>query len=334
MATLYPNAQLSFGELAKRLGPGKDIVDIAEVLEARAPILRDAIWYESNQPASELVVRRASLPSGTWRKANKGVKKEASATQTVTEGIARLEARSEVDEALLELVSNKKAARRSEDLAFVQGLAQEFAKTLVWGTTEGATVSAPEEILGLQQRLRTVGTPATVIDNGGSTASTVTSIYVVNWSRNGAYCVYPSGAKRGDLGLFVRDVGKEKVDDGTDPYYAWVTQFVWWVGLAVRDELAIGRVGNIDITSGTGKYIFNEDKLIECLNLGHFPQATTSIYYNQTIATQAQIRLKDKTNVNWAPAKGLAGEPIMTFGGYRCRMMENNIILNTEEVIS
>lgn len=336
MASNTANAQFSFSELAKRYGgTGSTIEDIAEVMVAAAPILEDIVWKAANRPSSEYIVRRATLPTGTWRKANEGVAAEASTTQAVEEPIARLEARSEVDEALLDLVADKAAARRSEDIAFTEGMAQHLAKTLIWGTTLNATTAAPEEINGLQQRLGTIGTPATVIDNGGSTASTLTSIYVVDWSFNHTYCVYPVGADRGTLGLAANDKGRERVtDSSSNPYYAWVTQFVWWTGLAVRDEKATGRLANIDVTSTSGKEPFNEDKLIELLNLGHFNTRTSRIYMNQTVYTQAQIRLKDKTNVRFSLQEGLGGVPVMTFASVPIRMMENTIIQNTETQVT
>lgn len=129
--------------------------------------------------------------------------------------------------------------------------------------------------------------------------------------------------------------GIEKISDvdteGT-AYYSYVSQFKWWVGLAVRDELAIGRICNIEPTGASN--IFNEDKLIELLNDGHFDGPGTRIYYNPTIATQAQIRLKDKSNVNWSVGEGLSGRPITMFSGVPCRKMDKNIILNTETVLT
>jgi len=335
MSTLYPNSQLTFLELSKSI-LDKGMIDIAEVMNAnQGRILEDIPWYECNQILSEKVARRATLPHGTWRKVNSGVAKEAASKQVAVEPTALLEARSEIDEALVDNAPNPVQFRRNEDLAFVEGLSQEFAKTLIWGTTEGSAVVAPEEIVGLQQRLAALSL-TTVVDNGGTTASTLTSIYVVNWGRNTVYCIYPAAAaKRGKLGLSTVDKGTEPCLDASDnKFYAYVTQFKWYVGLAVKDELAIGRVPNIDITSGSGKYTFDEDKLIEVLNLGHFEGPGTRIYMNKTIATQGQIRLKDKSNVNWSTSEGLGGLPIMTFSGVPCRRLDNNIILNTEEVVA
>ena len=337
MATNTVNSQYTFTELAKRTDGGS-MVPIFEALTALTPILNDIPWFQCNQILAEKIVRRHSLPSGTWRKVNEGVDSEASSTDVVFEQVALLEARSVVDEDIIDNAPNPMQARRDEDMAFVEGLAQEFAKTLIQGTTEGSAASAPEEIEGLQQRLNDLN-QTTVIDGGGSGGDT-TSIYVVKWSKNGAYGIYPAAAaNRGNLGLSINDKGKEQIvtassstTNHTKAFYAWVTQFKWWVGLAVRDELAIGRIANIE-TAGTTN-IFDEDDLIKLLNDGHFDGDGTVIYYNKTLATQAQIRLKDKGNVNWSVGEGLSGRPIMQFQGVPVRKMENNVIVNDETVVT
>jgi hypothetical protein len=328
MATLTPNAQLGFLELSKRTNDS-GMIEIAEVLTAKMPILMDIPWRPTNMLASEKFTRRASLPTGSFRKAYEGVTKEASTTQVVVEPTALIEARSEIDEAILDVSPNPTQVRRDEDMAFVEGMSQTFAKKLFSGTL----ASSPEEFNGLGARLNDL-TQRTVIGNGGTGGDT-TSIYAVDWGARKTHCIYPSNAaNRGALGLSAVNIGREVLLDGSDlPYYGMVTQFKWWVGLVVRDEFSIGRLANIEV-SGTDN-LFNEDKLIELLNEGNFNRATTRLYYNQKIATQAQIRMKDKGNNEfWSQATGLSGVPMTMFDGVICQRMEDTIITNTETVVS
>jgi len=327
MATLTPNAQLSFLELAKRTKDG-GLVDIAEVINAANPMIQDIPWKQANfNLMSEKITRRVSLPSGTFRQINAGVAKEASTTQVVVEPTALLEARSEIDEAIVDNSPNGNQLRRDEDIAFVEGLGQAVGQTFISGTT----TAQPERINGLEQRLNSLS-QKTVIDNGG--ASNLTSIYVVDWGIRKCYGIFPAaGGDRGRFGLSVVNKGKEPlVDSNSNTYYGYVTQFKWYIGLAVRDEDAIGRLANIE-SSGASN-IFDEDKLIELLNIGRFSPATTRIYANQQIFTQAQIRLKDKGNVNWSVAQGLSGVPVMQFGGVPMRKIENTLLTNSETVVS
>jgi len=50
------------------------------------------------------------------------------------------------------------------------------------------------------------------------------------------------------------------------------------------------------------------------------------IYANQTVLTQMEIRAKDKTNINYSFAEGLAPGPVLTFKGVPVRLCEQLII--------
>lgn len=325
MAEINSNSKYTFLELAKRTND-KDTIEIAEVMTEVNEILLDIPMFEANRVDYEKITRRTYLPSGTWRKANTGVAATMSGTQEVTEHVARLEDRSEIDEIYLDglNINNPMELRRQEDIAHTEGLAQQISDALFESTLAGA----PEEFNGLQVRLNNVS-QTNVISAGGS--STLTSIYVVDWGNRGAYGIY--SGKQGILGLQAIDHGKERLLDGNNlPYYGYVTQFVWNIGLAVKDELRTGRVANINSTFG-GTYTFDEDDLIKLLNLNHFRPQTTRIYMNREMKVQMQIRAKDKSNMNWTnPISVLSGEPILMFGGAPVRTCE--AIKNSETVVS
>jgi len=76
--------------------------------------------------------------------------------------------------------------------------------------------------------------------------------------------------------------------------------------MAVKHPKAIGRVANIEASGSTN--IFDEDNLITLLNR-LVVNENTRIYCNATVMTQAEIRLKDKSNVNWSTEQGLGGVP-------------------------
>ncbi len=57
-----------------------------------------------------------------------------------------------------------------------------------------------------------------------------------------------------------------------------------------------------------------------------FINRQATIYLNTTLATQSQIRLKDKGNVNWSVSEGLSGRPVMMFQGVPVRKMDTNIL--------
>jgi len=56
------------------------------------------------------------------------------------------------------------------------------------------------------------------------------------------------------------------------------------------------------------------------------------IYCNETIMTQMEIRVKDKTNVNFTKVDGLAPGPVLFFKGVPVRQCD--AILNTETTLT
>jgi len=322
MAEINVASKLSYGELAKRLDPKGGMIDIFEAMNEFRPELSRIPAVPCNHRYHHVIGRRTSVPSGSWVKFYQGVAAKASTTQAVTFQTARLEALSEIDAALVESIDGKdarKAFRRSEDVAFVEGLTQQMWTGLISGTTTGA----PEEFDGLQQYLKTL-TQTMVFDGGNSGG---TSIYVADFSPLACYFIYPSGVTdRGTYGLKIdTSPGGSKngkcwsLDASDNPLEVYRTKFQWWIGFVVRDELSIGRYANINPTVG-GSNTFNENKLIELLNYGNFRRGTT-LLCTKEIKAQMQIRLKDKANVNFSLDKGLGGVPILTFMGapiFRC----------------
>lgn len=333
MAEINVAQKFSFGELAKRVAPGdKDLMEIFEAMNEVNPVLRFIPAVKANQILSHRINRRTSLPQGTWRKAYKGTASKASTTQVLNIPLSLLEARSEIDEDIVDNSPDPQGTRRTEDMAFTEGMSQQVMDAFIGGSTAGA----PEEFDGLQQYLDDLSL-RTVIDGGNSGG---TSIYIVDLSPRTTYFVYPSAASnRGLLGLQINTnptgggSGKEKVDDSDgNPYYAYVTQFKWWVGLVVRDELGVGRYANINATVG-GSNSFDENKLIEVMNDGRFNPATTFLLVHRKMLTQMEIRAKDKSNVNFDFTNALSGERVVRFGG-RAMVLQTDAVTTTESTVT
>jgi len=91
MASLTAYKQLTLIEVAKRKAPDNTMATIAEVLSQNNAIVEDALWREANDTFSNKTVRRAALPSGSWRKLNAGVATESSETVELIDTIGMLE---------------------------------------------------------------------------------------------------------------------------------------------------------------------------------------------------------------------------------------------------
>lgn len=320
MPTLDSASQLTLVELAKRTNNGK-ILEIAETLNETNDILNDAVWVKANQETSHKCTRRLLLPSGTWRKLNEGVKAEASRTVQVTEGMGMLEAYSKADKALVDLAPDPKAFRFSEDKAFLEGLSQSMADTLVYGNAD----IDPEQFNGLSKRYSKTETKSVI--NAGGGGSSTTSIWIVQWGESRVHLIYPKNSKT--VGLDMNDMGECTVlDSNNREFQAYRTHFKVNMGIAVRDPRCIKRIANIE-SSGTSN-IFNEDHLITLLNELPYNGQGAVIYCNSTIRTQMDIAAKNETNVNYT-SQEIWGKPVMHFRGVPVRKVD--AILNTETAI-
>ena len=316
------NHQLGLVETVRRHDPNGNLATIAEVLNKVNLVLQDAVWREANDFWSNNTVRRASLPSGTFRQLYKGAPPSSSDTVTLVDTIGQLYDRSEIDKDAVRSAADPAQFRSDEDKAYVEGLGQTMATKIFYGNQ----LTAPAEFTGLAPRMDSLATTANVLNEGG-TGSDLTSIFVVTWGPNTACLLYPRNSK---AGLEMNDLGEvDAWDSDNYKFRAYATEFKWNCGMAVKHTKAIGRVANIE--SAGSSNIFDEDSLITLLNR-MVVNGMTRIYCNETVMTQAEIRLKDKSNVNWSTEDGLGGVPFMKFRGIPVRKCE--AILNTEDALT
>lgn len=323
MSSITVYSAFTLVELAKQMNNG-DVLEIAEVLAEQNEILQDATWIEANQLASHVGTKRKTLPTGTWRRANQGVAVESSTTSPCTEPIGRLEALADIDEAILDLNDSGKRqqVRKNNDKAFLEGLSQNLADTIFYGNMS----TDPEKFNGLATRYAAVS-DSNVLSAGGSGDDT-TSLWIIEWGPMQCHLIYPKGSQ---AGIKFEDKGKIRTSDGTNPFYAYETQFLCHAGIYVHDDRCVQRIANIE-TSGTDNTL-DDDDIIEALN--YLPKAggngATMIYINRTLKTQMEIMAKDKANVNYSTDNAF-GVPITRFRGVPVRLCE--ALVNTETAIS
>lgn len=325
MSELNVHEQLTLLELAKRHDPDGNLATIIESLAEENEILLDAPWLQANDRWGHKTVRRTTLPSGSWRKLNAGVGTEASKTQEVREGIGMLETYAEYDKALVDSADNSESFRNTEVRAFLEGLGQTLADTIIYGDI----TLYPERFQGLAPRLGTVDADGNVLDQGGS-GSDCTSVYVVQWGPTKVHMIYPQGNK--NFGVEHEDLGQvTKVDGSGDMWEVYRDHFKVYAGMVVRDDRCLGRIGSIEVSGSSN--VFDEDNLITLLNRMPKSGQGGRVYVNDTMQTAMEIKLKDKTNVYFTPGKGggLFGEPVLYVRGLPIRKVD--AIKNTEAAI-
>ena len=317
-------------EQAKRLDPNGSLATIVEVLNREmGMILQEAPWLPSNDTWINKTTRRGTLPTGSRRKLNKGVAKEVSRTTDIIDVIEMIETYAEYDKDYIDSFPEPSRARLQEAAAFLEGLGQTLCSDILYADAN----KDPDAMHGLAPRLDTLDGEF-VIDSSG-TGSDVTSIYVVTWGNTEVHLIYPKNMA--NLGIKHTDLGEVTISDATtlvastSQFQGYRDHFQVKCGLVVRHPKCIGRVANIESSGSTNT--FDEDKLITLLN-NMKTGPSSRIYCNQTVKTQAEIKLKDKSNVNWTMTNGLDGVPFLSFRGIPVRQIDKDILLNTETAIS
>ena len=343
MATLGTTA-LTYADWAKRVDDGYKIGSIVELLSLTNEILLDMLVVEGNLPTGHKTTVRTGLPTATWRLLNYGVPNAKSTTAQIVDTCGNLEVYAVVDKDIADLNGNSAEFRMSEVRAFLEGMSQQVATTLMYGNT----AVNPERFTGFAPRYNTVtaataATAANVIDMGG-TGSTNTSIWIVTWGDNTTHGIFPKGKM---TGLQHRDMGEWPISDANgNTYQAYRDHFKWEIGLTVRDWRYNVRLANIDVTLLNGASAAN---IINGLIRGLYRMPTTgpamtgvqtsdaptiagqmgrtAIYCNRVVRTYLDLQAMNKTNV-LLQMREFDGHVVTTFRGVPIRTVD--AILNTE----
>ena len=292
MATLA-SGQLTLADWAKRLDANGAIPIIAELLSQQNAVLEDMVFKEGNLPTGHRVVIRTGLPSVYWRSLNQGVPTSKSTTAQVDETLGMLEAYSKIDKDVAELEGNLASFRLSEDVAFLESMNQEQAKTMVYGN---AAVD-PKKFLGIIPRYSSLsaGNGQNIIDAGG-TGTTNTSVLLVGWGEQTVFSIFPKGSK---AGLVQTDNGLMTVYDSLgNPYQAYQSHYQWKNGLVVKDWRYAVRVANIDVpalVAGTGADLIS--LMSRALDrIPNFGMGRFAFYMNRTVFSALRLQALNKSN--------------------------------------
>ncbi len=330
MATVGATA-LTLNDYRKRMGTDGYIDVIIEALAESNPILDDMTWMQGNLLTGNKTTMRSALPTPGIRYINQGITPDKSSTKQIVDTAVILESRSEVDTELLALAPDKEAFRRSEDLGFVEAFGQKVANMTIYGNTD----NDPDTYNGLDIRHRIIGVNTvsaqgyTTIDAGGTTASSMTSAFLVEWGDRATTGIYPREAT---AGLVHKDLGQKTVlDANSKPYEAMVSLFQWKCGLAVRDYRGAGAVRNIltsYLTSGTAAQKLGiVGSIIKAHDRMRHPEKCV-LYVSTELYTGLKIYLMDKTNSYVTLDTLENGIPVLRIDGMK--VVRLDCMINTE----
>ena len=343
MATIGSTA-LTYADWAKRMSDGYRVASIIELLSQTNEILDDMLVVEGNLPTGHKTTVRTGLPQATWRLLNTGVPNAKSTTAQITDTCGNLETYAVIDKDIADLNGNTAEFRLSEVKAFLEGMSQQIATTIIYGN-QGVN---PERFTGFAPRYSTKNTANSqtannVLDAGGS-SNTNTSVYIAVWGSDTLHGTFPKGKI---TGLQHRDMGEWPVTDTSgNTYQAYRDHFKWEIGMVLRDWRYVVRIANVDVTQLTGVSAAN---LINFLVRGLYrlptaPAAASAIqtsdtpevranmgrvviYANRVVRTYLDLQAMNKTNV-LLRIEEFDGKVVTTFRNQVIRTVD--AILNNE----
>ena len=302
----YSDGWPTLSELAKQFDPdGKTIAPVANLLSQTNEILDDMPLFEANGSTTHQHVVDATIPRGTWRKLNYGIQPKKGTTAQVTDQIGLLENRSEVDLVLARMSKDIAKYRLNEDRRILEGLNQDLAETLFYG--DAAT--SPTKYTGLAPRYDTLGQPASVstantlgmdhvLDAGGTTATSQSSIWLIGWGENSVFGLYPQGSP---AGLERQDLGEIDCRDAdSNVFRGLATHYRIQQGLAVKDWRYIVRIANVEVSASITTTVINQlcDMMIDATNaIPYLGACRPTFYMNRAVKSRLQKAALRKDNM-------------------------------------
>src|ERR1700746_2803976 len=201
---------LTYADWAKRMDDGYKVARIIELLSQTNEILEDMLVVEGTLPTGHKTTIRTGLPQATWRLLNLGVPNAKSTTAQLVDTCGNLETYSVIDKDIADLNGNTAEFRLSEVKAFLEGMSQQVAATLIYGNQH----INPERFTGFAPRYSTKTTAnsqtANNVLDGGGTSNTNTTMWIVTWGSDTWHATFPKGKV---TGLQHRDMGEWPVQD-------------------------------------------------------------------------------------------------------------------------
>jgi hypothetical protein len=276
---------------------------------------------------------RSSLPTVAWSKINQGIVRSKSVTRQQVDTIGMLVGLSEMDAKLKKIHGQEgfNQARFDQDMAFVEAMSQEVANTMIYGDED----TEESSFTGFQPRLETLATAITGSQvrahHASPSGSDYTSMYIVDWHERYNHLIFPKDSM---AGLDSSDKGEQRVTDAdSNPFMAFVQEYIWMVGLTVKDPRHIGRLCNIDVSQALADTTtFLNDSLIPLTNSMPPPNGSNRVIYcHRDILSALELQLKNRDNVLLS-MKEYQGEAMLHFRNFPFRACDQMSI--TESLVT
>ncbi len=332
-------------DVLTELAPDGKQMDIAEVLTQQNEVLADMHWEEGNTVTGHKDAARTVLPSPSFRAINAGVPVTKAGSTAIEETCALLEDFSQVDRELAIMSGNVDAYRLKQARPHVQGMSNKMATELFYGNA----ASNPLGFTGLAPRYNTLSTTtnksAANVINAGGTGSALRSIWLVGWSPDTVFGLYPKNTRGGldhedatnasGTGEHGFPAAARLFDASGNSYMGYADHWIWRVGLFVKDWRFVVRIANIDPTAltlsgATGPKL--QDLMVQAMNTIESLTGVRAVFYMpRSIQSYMQRQLLEQKNafMSWSE---IGGKQILNFSGIPVRRTDALNVNETQVV--
>lgn len=295
-----PN-NLTLLDLAKLNGADPVVGLIEEVATASPEVT--IIPARTIRGTSYKTVARNSRPTVAFRQANEGTDPtKSNFTERLVECFI-LSARVEVDKAVAKgYEDGAEALQAIEAVGVMRAALSTVGSQTIYGTASGA-----KGFFGLQEMVTAFGTEL-VVDAGGTTATTGSSVYAIKAGATGVQYVYGNSTTF-DLSPFREG---DATDSNSKRYAAYIADLTAWIGFQCVNKYAVGRLK--DATEDSGKGV-TDAKIAELLSKFPVGDRPTHLLMNRRSAYQLQISRTMTASTKQEAFTGiLPGTPTESFG--------------------
>lgn len=312
--------------------------EVVNLLAQQNPVLEDALALPCNDGMRHKTTVLTGLPTPTWTQLYKGVPASKGKFQSVVDTTGMLQAATEIDTRIVDEFQDaleKKSIRFEYAQLELEGLAQEVAKAIFYHDP----ATDPSKPMGFAPRFNSLSAEnGKQIIDGGGTGNDLTSIWLITWDRMGSHLIYPKGTR---AGVARKDRGSiPKQDAQGDTFFVYREEFMWHLGLSVRNWQYVARVANIKTSTLTDDAATGAD-IIELMTEAYYAHkgrrksmGRTYWYLNTLIMKYLDYQarnVKDKNLFLTFNQQGPNAKEVLHFRGIAIR--ECDCILNTEDEV-
>lgn len=275
-------------------------IDVSELLED-TPFLAVLFAGEASHEDTHKWRKKITAPGAGFRDVNDGRENTKAVYSTITQSLKLFDASFAIDIALLKLRSGGRLKRR-EAMDHLKAAFVSMEKQVIYGTGEDA-----DGFAGLANEA-TVDAVADemVVDAGGTTADTASSVWAVRTGEESVSVVYGQEGR-----IEIGDDYETVLAGATGTYDAMRTPILFWGGVQVATSFDLARIANLTEDSGKG---LDDDKISDLL--AKFPAGRGPNYLAMTRRSRKQLQQsRTATNATGAPAPfptEAFGVPIVT----------------------